>query len=236
VELVFQLLEISKFLDRDCRKIEAAFLNAFLSKNPCHVTEQDYEPLIKLVNQTVACDKTLFWSKTRELVHLYTGVQTDFLTLEDTLLGHLADGLNWCGDADSSEVNYHSCPLWKKDCHANAVSVFWNVASRRFAEDACGTVHVMLNGSISNLFDKNSTFGRVEVFNLQPARVHTLQAWVVHDIGGVSRDSCSSSSINDLRSIMNKRNITFACQDNYRPINFLQCVKSSEHSVCRSKM
>lgn len=32
-----------------------------------------------------------------------------------------------------------------------------------------------------------STFGRVEIFNLNPKKVHTLQAWVMHDIGGPLR-------------------------------------------------
>lgn len=32
-----------------------------------------------------------------------------------------------------------------------------------------------------------STFGSVEVFNLDPNKVHKLQAWVMHDIKGTSR-------------------------------------------------
>lgn len=32
-----------------------------------------------------------------------------------------------------------------------------------------------------------STFGSVEVFNLDPNKVHKLQAWVMHDIEGASR-------------------------------------------------
>ncbi|XP_049645927.1 ADP-ribosyl cyclase/cyclic ADP-ribose hydrolase 1 [Suncus etruscus] len=218
--------------NRDCRKIEEAFRNAFLSKNPCQVTEQDYAPLIKLINQTVDCNKTVFWSRSKELVHQYTRLQKTLFTLEDTLLGYLADDLDWCGDAGSSEMNYDSCPLRREDCPASAVSVFWTLASRKFAEDACGMVHVMLNGSLSTPFNINSTFGSVEILNLQPKRVHTLQAWVTHNIGEISRDSCTSSSINDLRSIVNNMNITFVCQNNYRSINFLQCVKNPEHFLC----
>lgn len=218
---------------KDCRKIGKAFMDAFLYKDPCSSTEQDYLPLLELTNQTVPCNKTLFWSKSSELAHQYTTVQQEMFTLENTLLGYIADGLKWCGDADTSEINYGSCPMWSGKCINNTFSVFWNTVSKRFAENACGVVQVVLNGSISNAFNKNSTFGRVEIYNLRPEKVPTLQAWVMHDIGD-SSVSCSSSSINDLKLILSNRNIKFTCHDNYRPIKFLQCVKYPEHSSCSS--
>ena len=46
--------------------------------------------------------QAVFWSKSSELAHQYTQVQQEMFTLEDTLLGYLADGLRWCGDAGSS--------------------------------------------------------------------------------------------------------------------------------------
>ncbi|XP_030170032.1 ADP-ribosyl cyclase/cyclic ADP-ribose hydrolase 1 [Lynx canadensis] len=221
---------------KDCQKIGKAFTNAFLSKDPCGSTEQDYEPLMELTNQTVPCDKTLLWSKTNELVHEYAWVQRELFTLENTLLGYMADGLRWCGDPGSPEMNYQSCPDRRTDCSNNSVSVFWNTVSKRFAEDACGVVHVLLNGSVHNTFDERSTFARVEVFNLHPEKVHTLQAWVMQDIRNISSDSCSDASIKNLKLILSKRNITFTCENNYRPIRFLQCVKYPEHSSCRSKI
>lgn len=217
----------------DCGQIEKAFMNAFLSKDPCHSSEQDYQLLLKLTNQTTPCHTTVFWSKSNQLAHLYTRVQQDMFTLEDTLIGYIADGLNWCGDAGSYEMNYQSCPHWRKDCINNPISVFWDTVSKRFAENACGEVQVVLNGSISNTFDKNSTFGRVEIPNLHPGKVSILKAWVMHDIGGVhSYHSCSSPIIDDLKFILSKRNILFTCQDDYRPLKFLQCVKSPEHPSC----
>ncbi|XP_047574888.1 ADP-ribosyl cyclase/cyclic ADP-ribose hydrolase 1 isoform X2 [Lutra lutra] len=218
---------------KDCQKIGKAFTTAFLSKDPCSSTEQDYQPLLELTAQTVPCNKTLFWSKSSELAHDYTRVRGDLFTLEDTLLGYMADGLKWCGDPRSSEMNYQSCPDRREDCSNNSFSVFWNAVSKRFAEDACGVVHVVLNGSISNTFDERSTFGRVEVFNLRPEKVHQLQAWVMHDIGSVHSDSCSSSSVNNLKRILKERSIAFSCQNNYGPIRLLQCVKSPEPSSCR---
>ncbi|XP_062963491.1 ADP-ribosyl cyclase/cyclic ADP-ribose hydrolase 1 [Cynocephalus volans] len=220
--------------DKDCQKIWDAFRNAFISKNPCNIREEDYQPLMKMANQTIPCNKTLLWSKTNELAHQYTRVQQDMFTLEDTLLGYIADNLMWCGDASSSEMNYQSCPHWKKDCSNNPNSVFWKMVSQRFAEAACGVVQVMLNGSISKTFNKDSIFGSLEIFKLQPEKVHTLQAWVMHTIEGVASDSCSSSSINELKLILSQKNITFICQNDYRPARFVQCVKNPEHLRCRS--
>lgn len=218
----------------DCQEILKAFMNAFLSKDPCSSTEQDYQLLLKLTNQTTPCSTSVFWSKANELAHQFTSIQRAMFTLEDTLVGHIADGLKWCGDESSSEVNHQSCPHWREDCITNPMSVFWDMVSKWFAENACGMVQVVLNGSISNTFDKNSTFGRVEIHNLHPQKVPMLQAWVMHDIGGVHSHSCSSPAINDLKLILSKRNIRFTCQDDYRPIKFLQCVTNSGHPSCSS--
>ncbi|XP_054438215.1 ADP-ribosyl cyclase/cyclic ADP-ribose hydrolase 1 [Pteronotus mesoamericanus] len=220
--------------NKDCQEIAKVFQKAFLSKDPCLSVEQDYQPLMELTRQAIPCSKSLFWSKSNELAHQYTRIQQEMFTLEDSLLGYIADGLTWCGDAGSSEMNYQSCPHWRKDCLNNTVSVFWDTVSRQFAENACGVVQVVLNGSHSNTFDKNSTFGRVEVHNLQAEKVPTLQAWVMHDLEGAHRHTCSSSLINDLKVILSTRNISFTCEDNYRPIRLLQCVKNPEHSFCSS--
>lgn len=222
--------------DQDCKKILNTFKGAFVSKNPCKITREDYEPLVKLATQTIPCNKTLFWSKSKHLAHQYTRVEGKMFTLEDTLLGYIADDLRWCGDPSTSDMNYDSCPHWSENCPNNPVSVFWKVVSQKFAEAACGVVQVMLNGSLTEPFYKNSTFGSVEVFNLDPKKVHKLQAWVMHNIEANSSNSCSGSSINDLKLIVHQRNITFACQDNYRPVRFVQCVKNPEHPLCSSNI
>lgn len=60
--------------------------------------------LTTAISVTGVCplSQAIFWSKSSELVHQYTQVQQDMFTLEDTLLGYMADGLTWCGDAGSS--------------------------------------------------------------------------------------------------------------------------------------
>ncbi|XP_021066939.1 ADP-ribosyl cyclase/cyclic ADP-ribose hydrolase 1 isoform X1 [Mus pahari] len=234
--LIYTQILRPEMRDQDCRELLSTFKGAFVSKHPCNITREDYAPLVKLVTQTIPCNKTLFWSKSKHLAHQYTWVQGKMFTLEDTLLGYIADDLRWCGDPSTSDMNYVSCPHWSENCPNNPISVFWKVVSQKFAEDACGVVQVMLNGSLSEPFYKNSTFGSVEVFNLDPNKVHKLQAWVMHNIEEASSNSCSSSSINELKMIVQKRNIAFACQDNYGPARFLQCVKNPEHPLCRLNM
>ncbi|PNJ46140.1 CD38 isoform 2 [Pongo abelii] len=41
----------------DCQSVWDAFKGAFISKHPCNITEEDYQPLMKLGTQTVPCNK-----------------------------------------------------------------------------------------------------------------------------------------------------------------------------------
>ncbi|KAM4854263.1 ADP-ribosyl cyclase/cyclic ADP-ribose hydrolase 1 [Thomomys bottae] len=210
----------------DCVQIMNTFRSAIISKNPCNITEEDYRPLMELDNQTVPCNKSLFWSKSNQLAHQYTQIQRDMFTLEDTLLGYMANELSWCGDPNTSEMNKHSCPHWRLNCPNNPVSVFWKVMSQKFAEAACGMVHVMLNGSHIPPFDKSSTFGSVEVVNLNPKKVHSLQAWMMYDFRISSSNACLDSSINDLKMIVEQNRIAFMCEK--------KCRLASLHSECKN--
>ncbi|XP_063128950.1 ADP-ribosyl cyclase/cyclic ADP-ribose hydrolase 1 isoform X2 [Rattus norvegicus] len=154
--LIYTQILRPEMRDQDCKKILSTFKRGFISKNPCNITNEDYAPLVKLVTQTIPCNKTLFWSKSKHLAHQYTWIQGKMFTLEDTLLGYIADDLRWCGDPSTSDMNYDSCPHWSENCPNNPVAVFWNVISQKFAEDACGVVQVMLNGSLSEPFYRNS--------------------------------------------------------------------------------
>uniref|UniRef100_A0A5F9D3Z7 ADP-ribosyl cyclase/cyclic ADP-ribose hydrolase 1 n=2 Tax=Oryctolagus cuniculus TaxID=9986 RepID=A0A5F9D3Z7_RABIT len=117
--------------NQDCKKILNTFTSAFVSKDPCNITKEDYQPLIDLVTQTVPCNKTLFWSRSKELAHQYSGIQKEMFTLEDTLLGYIADNLVWCGDPRTSEVKEEFCPYRNENCSSTATSVFWTVVSQK---------------------------------------------------------------------------------------------------------
>ncbi|XP_025145456.2 ADP-ribosyl cyclase/cyclic ADP-ribose hydrolase 1 isoform X5 [Bubalus bubalis] len=88
---------------RNCQAIRQAFMSAFISKDPCKATKEDYKPLMDLAPPTVPCGQHVFWSKTKELAHQYAK-KWHLMTLEDTLLGYLADNLSWCGEPGSSEA------------------------------------------------------------------------------------------------------------------------------------
>ncbi|XP_034264772.1 ADP-ribosyl cyclase/cyclic ADP-ribose hydrolase 1-like isoform X2 [Pantherophis guttatus] len=175
----------SELRNKDCLRVWKLFEQAFLYKDPCSMTKEDYQPLMDLARYSIPCNKSLFWSKTYDLAHHYTKTNHDFLTLEDTLLGYIADGITWCGNPSDSGVNYESCPKWT-ECENNPSSVYWKLASKMFAETSCGTVQVMLNGSTATgAFRKSSIFGSVEIVNLNPEKVSKMQIWLMHDIGGL---------------------------------------------------
>ncbi|XP_068799438.1 ADP-ribosyl cyclase/cyclic ADP-ribose hydrolase 1 isoform X3 [Struthio camelus] len=191
--------------DKDCLKIWESLKHAFIYKNPCNITTEDYQPLMELASHPTPCNKSLFWSKTNDLVHRYTKSNHNFLTLEDTLLGYMADRVSWCGDPSFPGINYESCPK-RSECESNPNSVFWKMASKMFAEAACGVVQVMLNGSIeAGAFRSSSIFGSIEISNLNPDKVSAVQIWLMHDIGGPQRK-------NFLLLLLNSSNNLVSCQ------------------------
>ncbi|XP_026555793.1 ADP-ribosyl cyclase/cyclic ADP-ribose hydrolase 1-like [Pseudonaja textilis] len=218
--------------NKDCFRVRKLFEQAFRYKDPCNATKEDYQPLMDLARYSIPCNKSLFWSKTNDLAHQYTKTNNNFLTLEDTLLGYIADGITWCGNPSGSGINYESCPKWT-ECENNPGSVYWKLASKMFAETSCGTVQVMLNGSIANgAFRKSSIFGSVEIVNLNPEKVSKMQIWLMHDIGGPQRETCTGHSIAQLRETLENRSIIVSCEDNYRPAQLLQCSRNPNHTTC----
>lgn len=71
----------------------------------------------------------MFWSGTAKIAHAYSNRGLDFITLEDTLAGGVADGLNWCGSATGDGFNYASCP---RSCESNVYAdlAYWGLASQ----------------------------------------------------------------------------------------------------------
>ncbi|POI31297.1 hypothetical protein CIB84_004953 [Bambusicola thoracicus] len=254
--------------DKDCLKIWESLKAAFVHKNPCNATTEDYQPLMELTSHPVPCNKSLFWSRTYDLVHLYSKSNHHFLTLEDTLLGYMLDGLSWCGDPSAPVLIYKyvssqeltmnlvqngvnvSAVLalyfgkWHPRCclsylwvmylrHGMQYQIITSICFGQFAEAACGVVHVMLNGSIeAGAFRTSSVFGSVEIFNLNPDKVSEIRIWLMNDIGGPQSDSCSGHSIKNLRNILEERNFKITCEDNYRPVQLLQCVHNPDHPDC----
>ena len=71
----------------------------------------------------------MFWSGVKELVHEYAADGQRYVTLEDTLIGYVVDGLVWCGQGSPPGMNYSRCPSWN-DCPLEASESFWAAASK----------------------------------------------------------------------------------------------------------
>lgn len=219
--------------NKDCRKMLQMLETSVMNKNQCDITAVDYQQFMEISSYPILCNRSLFWSKTPDLVHRYVNAAQNVITLEDTLLGYITNGLSWCGKSYTSELNYQSCPS-KNECESNPLSVFWKTASEHFAKQACGVVHVMLNGSTATgAIQPNSIFWSVEVPNLDPLKITEVQIWVMDNIDGPVRDSCSSPNQTELQNTLKERNISSSCVDNYWPVHILQCVRTPDASVCK---
>ncbi|KAM6900574.1 ADP-ribosyl cyclase/cyclic ADP-ribose hydrolase 1-like [Xenentodon cancila] len=167
-----------QFKDYNCENIWDAFQQAYVDRDPCNVTVEAYDPLIAAASFLPSCNRIMFWSKTKDVVHDFTKKRDCFVTLENTLLGSVLDGLTWCGKKGSSETFSTGCPGWM-DCVNNPVRSFWNRASAGFAEAACGDVTAMLNGSITTPFHPTSIFASIEVKKLTSPKVKKLKVVLV---------------------------------------------------------
>ncbi|XP_057680682.1 ADP-ribosyl cyclase/cyclic ADP-ribose hydrolase 1 [Corythoichthys intestinalis] len=217
----------------DCEAIWSAFEEAVVKQASCDVAMEHYRHMFLEMPQTWACDRFLFWSKTKKLIQDYTAVARHFWTLEDTLAGYMFNDIIWCRQQEDSEFNFRSCPEWSA-CLNHPVHSLWRQASKNFAEMACGNITVLLNGSIENAFNTNSMFGSVELDNLNPVKVNYVNIKVVTNLDGPFIESCGSGSILDLIHILQSRGFRWTCSDNDRILKILQCVQKPEHSVCRT--
>ncbi|KAE8629198.1 hypothetical protein XENTR_v10000392 [Xenopus tropicalis] len=178
------------------------------------------------------CPQSLLWSKTNSLVHRYTKASQDFLTLEDTFLGSMFDGLMFCGKSYSSEMNYDSCPAWD-ECDHNAISAFWKTASATFAKASCGVVNVMLNGSADGgVARKESILRTVEVPSMNVNAVSEVRLWIMDNLEGPDKNSCNTESVLELKAYIEQHNLAFSCVDNYKPVQLLQCIETPDLPAC----
>ncbi|XP_072262520.1 ADP-ribosyl cyclase/cyclic ADP-ribose hydrolase 1-like [Pyxicephalus adspersus] len=217
---------------KDCSRIWQELTEAVFRKDPCNITEEDYKKLGEVAAQTIPCDKSLLWSRTNQLVHRYTKATEDFMTLEDTFLGFLFNGLTWCGKPVTPGMNYNSCPAWN-ECSNNSLLSFWKIASAMFAQTSCGIVNVMLNGSADGaIARKESILRTVEIPRMNPDKVSEVRLWVIDDIHGQDKNSCNSESLLELQQYIEEHNLNYSCIDNYKPVQALQCVENPDHHAC----
>ncbi|KAF7213557.1 ADP-ribosyl cyclase/cyclic ADP-ribose hydrolase 1 [Nothobranchius furzeri] len=223
---------INPSLRFDCEEIWRRFEEAVIHQASCNVTEDDYNQVFHAMSQIQPCDRFLFWSKTRTLVHSYAAVVPHFWTLEDTLAGYMFNELIWCGQEEDSDFDFNSCPEWSV-CRTHPVFSLWKRASQTFAEAACGNITVLLNGSIVNAFNRKSMFGSVELDSLNPHRVKYVNIKVVTNLDGPQIESCSQGSIVDLIHVLRSRGFRWTCTDSDPTLMILQCVQDLTRPYCQ---
>ncbi|XP_047206384.1 ADP-ribosyl cyclase/cyclic ADP-ribose hydrolase 1-like [Girardinichthys multiradiatus] len=190
-----------KFKGYNCQKIWDAFQQAYVNRDPCDVPTEAYDPLIATFLFDVLCNRTMFWSKTGDVVHDFTRRKNCFKTVEDTLLGSVLNGLEWCGKIGSNETFTTGCPKWE-ECEKNAVLSFWKRVSAAFGEFACGNVTVMLNGAITTPFNRSSIFASVEVKKFKFPNVKNLNVVLVIQKNAVT--NCTNESLKNLMLELDK--------------------------------
>lgn len=203
------LSRCEKFEGYDCQKIWDTFQQAYVNKDPCKVPMEAYDSLITAAPFKPACNRMMFWSKTKDVVHEFTDKRDCFVTLEDTLLGSVLDGLTWCGKEGSSETFTTDCPGWT-DCENNTVRSFWNRISAAYADVACGDVTAMLNGSITVPFSPTSIFASIEVKGFNASRVRNLNVVLVTEEKHVT--NCTNASLKDLQEEL-AEGIKYNCKE-----------------------
>ncbi|NWI89710.1 BST1 hydrolase, partial [Pitta sordida] len=168
--------------EKNCSEIWEAFKNAFINKDPCNILPKDYELFISLSLHVIPPNKSLFWENNQLLVNSLADRGRRYMALGDTLFGFVVDFLNWCGQANSSGLDYESCPT-TVECENNAVESFWRMASITYAQHSSGVIHVLLNGSsVGGAYPQPGFFADYEIPNLQKDKISQVAIWVVDDI------------------------------------------------------
>ncbi|XP_034022597.1 ADP-ribosyl cyclase/cyclic ADP-ribose hydrolase 1-like isoform X2 [Thalassophryne amazonica] len=217
----------------DCEEIWQQFEEAVVRQSSCNVMVDYHHQMFDAVPQSCPCDRFLFWSKTRKLMHSYAAVSHQFWTLEDTLVGYMFNDLIWCGQDEESGFDFGSCPQWSA-CNNNPVYSLWRQASQNFAEMACGNITVLLNGSIESAFNKKSMFGSVELDSLNPHIVDYVNIKVVFNLDGPFLESCHQGSIVDLIQILQLRGFRWTCTDSDQTLMILQCIQNPQRCSCQT--
>ncbi|CAJ1082619.1 ADP-ribosyl cyclase/cyclic ADP-ribose hydrolase 1-like isoform X1 [Xyrichtys novacula] len=181
------------------------FEKAYVGKKETDVTETSYQELFDKTPFTQPCGKIMLWSGLNGLANRFTKNRDDFFTLADTLLGHVLDGLTWCGKKGSKETFTSGCSTNKP----NAVLSFWIMASIKFAQYTCGRVTLMLDGDQDKPYDENRIFGKYELPNLQSPRVKSLKVILV--VTKIDGPKCAHNSLKNLSNILKGKKISYSC-------------------------
>ncbi|KAK3798080.1 hypothetical protein RRG08_034636 [Elysia crispata] len=216
-----------------CEELWKLFFKAFSYQPPCAVALENYQPYLRSATQIVPRDKVLFWSGVFSLAHEYGNYGRRYVTLEDTLIGYLANSITWCGQSIDPGYNVTRCPAWD-DCPLEAAESFWAGASMTFAQGAKGEVLLMLDGSNPDkaAYRRNSFFGKFELPNLSK-EVTKVSVIVSHALDKPKIDVCGAGSLDLLETDVTERGFSYVCHDDPLAVLHLLCADDPSSRECK---
>jgi ADP-ribosyl cyclase 2 len=181
----------------------------------------DYQPYFDVIPIATDKDQCLFWSGTFDLMTIISmmisneniQLASSANVLSSAIINNLGDDTIWCG-REGAGIDYDNV------CLCSVTTKFWDQFSLLFSQSAKGTVFFLGDGEKSvGAYSRTSTFGRVELPNLDANVVTRVVALIIHrqDYG----DSClyNSGSIMLLRNDVTARSLQFDCYDIYGQAN-----------------
>ncbi|KAK0064644.1 ADP-ribosyl cyclase/cyclic ADP-ribose hydrolase [Biomphalaria pfeifferi] len=219
---------------KNCSHLWDLFFKAFSYHAPCDVRQVNYDQYLQEAKQSLPANKALFWSGIYNLAHQFSDNGINYVTLEDTLIGYLANSLTWCGQENYPGMNFSACPTWT-DCPLEASESFWSGASTTFAAAAIGPVVLMVDGSNPNkpAYRRDSFFGKYELPGLNVSKVPSVQVIVTHALGAVKLEVCGNGTLVTLQNDIEARGMTYTCDDNPDSVMYLLCAEKPDCRECK---
>ncbi|XP_071085560.1 ADP-ribosyl cyclase/cyclic ADP-ribose hydrolase-like [Haliotis cracherodii] len=220
---------------RNCTALADKFTSAFAFQPGCNVSYSRYDDFLKAAEIDVPPGQSMFWSGVYGVVQMYSNRGQRATVLEDTLIGYMVDGLQFCAQTDPPGITYGAdCPGFDQtaNCTNNAEFSFWAMASKHYASHASGEAHVMLNASRDQPFRDSSFFATWEVPNMNASQLSKVNILMVHIPGQRIRSTCNSNNISGLKKRLRDRNIASSCQDSPRGPQTMLCVDYPGEREC----
>ncbi|CAH1781446.1 unnamed protein product [Owenia fusiformis] len=218
---------------KNCSELWQRFSTAFMNKDACSVTQDDYRSYGDIAMEDVPNGKSLFWEGTYQVTHDYSRRGRRKWALGDILIGYCVDQLTWCGQTAAPGVNYTRCPAYG-EC-SSYDDAFWGMAATKYAIAASGEATTIMNGSRTDgrpAYERESYFAKFELPNLDPSKVTKFQVVVLHDVGKIVRESCNNGSLVQLKEDILKRGFEWHCTDDPEEMVHILCVDNVASPEC----
>nr|XP_054771533.1 ADP-ribosyl cyclase/cyclic ADP-ribose hydrolase-like [Lytechinus pictus] len=230
-------VDLNELRMKNCTKLWELFSSTFKYREACDVNQTMYEEFVNAAAITIPANKSNFWDGwgIYDTVHAYAKEGRRAWSLEYTLVGYLINNLKFCGQKNETGFRYDSCPGMDECGFATGCAdAFWAEASVYFAKQAKGHVRVLFDsnregGAFQN---ENSYFAQFELINMRPEAVDNVNIYLITMVDQETGDNCSSSSIQQLTTILTQRGISYTCHDQPRDVLHLLCTDEIASEEC----